>query len=106
MTIQIFTYSNEEITRGEQDQLARFSLWYEDLEEALVIKTILAWDGGQIVGFQTINSENLCVAIEVADEYLGQGIARLMIEESGCYQPENNSFPEFWEAVAKWDCIF
>jgi len=101
--IKVYAYDLNEISTAISEELNNWSmLWYEDLEEAGVSSLVLAWDGDDIVGFQSINSDNRCVAIEVKDSHQGQGISRLMIEESGCYKPERNENPEFWGIVANW----
>jgi hypothetical protein len=101
--IEVYSYEPSEVSENMNSQLESWSqLWYEDLEEAGVYSLIVAWDGDDVIGFQTINDCNECVAIEVKDSHLGQGISRLLIEESGCSKPERNENPEFWEAVAGW----
>ena len=103
MTIEVFSYEIEEINDNHDTQLSSWSdLWYSDLEEARVSSVVIAWDGDDVVGFQSINGDGLCVAIEVKDTHQGQGISRLMIEESGCTRPERNENPDFWAAAADW----
>lgn len=102
--IEIFNYSTEEITAKMNEEISQWSngLWWEDLEEAGVERIALAWDGDDIIGYQTISLDGLCVAIEVKDTHMGQSISRQLIEESGCNRPERNENPEFWEAVSQW----
>jgi GNAT superfamily N-acetyltransferase len=76
-------------------------LWC-DFEEAEIKACYIAFDGGNPIGFQSINADGLTVAIEVHPEYQGKGISRLLIEESGSTKPERNENPEFWEAVYGW----
>ena len=100
--IKLYIYDLSEISTEINDDLSNWSmLWYEDLEEAGIVSVVLAWDGNDIVAFQSINCDNRCVAIEVKDSHQGQGISRLLIEESGCYKPERNENPSFWEHVAE-----
>jgi GNAT superfamily N-acetyltransferase len=98
MTYETYSYENDNISSVMSSDINNWSngLWYDDLEEAGVCETILVWDGDDIVAYQTISGDRLCVAIEVKEEYQGKGLARLMVEESGCYEPERNENPEFW----------
>ena len=81
---EVFTYSNDEISQAIKDDISEWSigLWWDDLDEADVSNTILVWDDNDIIGFQTINSDNETIAIEVKESYQGKGISRLMINES------------------------
>lgn len=54
-------------------------------------------DSENIVGFQTVNLDGLCVAIEVIDDFLGRGVATQLVEGSGCWEPEDDCCPEFLE---------
>lgn len=76
-------------------------LWWGDFEEAGIERCYIAFDGDLPVGFQTINNDGLCVAIEVRPQYQGQGIASALVEESGCYRPDRNENPDFWAAMAE-----
>jgi hypothetical protein len=98
--MEIIQYSPDEVNQSINEFLSWSQLWYEDLEEAGAEKVFFAFDGDDIVGFQTINIDNRCIAIEVKDDYMGKGIARSLVEESGCNRPERNENPEFWQAVA------
>lgn len=102
--IEIYLYNVDEITAKMNEEISQWSngLWWEDLEEAGVDRVALAWDGDDIIGYQTISIDGLCVAIEVKESHMGQGISRNLIEESGCNRPERNENPEFWEAVSQW----
>ena len=94
MAIEIFEYSVEAIPF---EQMAdSFDLWWGDLDEAGVESVFIAEDGDMIIGFETVSADGLCVAIEVVDDYLGQGVATQLVKESGCYRPENDCSPEFW----------
>jgi GNAT superfamily N-acetyltransferase len=97
--MEIYRYESTDIQQHHQDQLSKFGLWWADLEEAGIETVYLAWDGDTITGFQTVSLDGLCVAIEVDPEFQGQGIARALINESGCTKPERNENPEFWEAI-------
>jgi GNAT superfamily N-acetyltransferase len=78
----------------------KFMLWYDDLEEAGVTDVLVAFsEEGDIVGFQSVNSDNRCVAIEVISEFQNQGIGTALIGHSGCYLPERNENGEFWEKM-------
>lgn len=74
-------------------------LWVEDFEAAGIEDCYLAFDGDDVVGFQTVSADSLCVAIEVRDDMRGNGIATALINESGCYRPERNENPGFWTTV-------
>jgi GNAT superfamily N-acetyltransferase len=106
--IEIYCYEDDELDLEQEirDDLNSWSigLWYDDLEEAGVEKVFLAWDGNEIIGFQTVNESRETVAIEIHDSYKGQGISFQLIEESGSYLPERNENPEFWSYVAECFC--
>ena len=76
-----------------------FALWYEDLEEAGVESLYVAYDGDKIVGFQTVNADNRCIALEALEA--GKSIGFALVEASGCYKPEKNENQEFWARMAK-----
>ena len=86
-------------------QLSWSNLWYEDLEEAGVERVYFAFEGegdgegDEIIGFQTVSRDGLCVAIEVKDEFMGKGVARSLVEKSNCWKPERNECPGFWEKM-------
>jgi GNAT superfamily N-acetyltransferase len=96
MAVQVSYYSEAEVSALD---ISAFSLWVEDFETAMIDSCWIAFDGDRPVAFQTVNGDGLCVAIEVADEYLGQGIGSALVEESGCYRPEDNQCEEFWEKM-------
>lgn len=80
----------------------RFQLWWSDFEEAGVDRLFVAFDDeDDVIGFQTINRDGLCVAIEVIESAKGQGVGRLLVEESNCWRPEQNECPEFWAKMAE-----
>ena len=83
----------------DHDMFDGFALWYEDLEEAGVESLYVAYDGGKIIGFQTVNADNRCVAIESIEQ--GKGIGFALVAASGCYKPEKNECPEFWAKMAE-----
>ena len=74
-------------------------LWFDDFEEAGIEKCYIAFDGDDAVGFQTIDADGCCTAIEVKCDYQRKGIAAALIEESGCYRPDRNENPEFWSVI-------
>lgn len=79
-----------------------FDLWWSDFEEAGIDRLFLAEsEEGEVVGFQTISNDGLCIAIEVMPNHQGNGVGRMLIAESGCWRPERNECPEFWEKMAK-----
>lgn len=79
---------------------SEFSLWWSDWEEAGIECCYLALnEEGDVVGFQTINIDGLCIAIEVKEGFQGQGIGSMLIESSGCWNPDRNECPEFWESM-------
>lgn len=98
MTIEI--YEKSDIIDFDyyvsQVEFKSYGLWYGDLEEAGIDRVYFAFDDDEVVGFQTINSDGFCVAIETFESHQGRGIARALIEESGCYRPERNENREFW----------
>lgn len=91
--IQIWEYSRDEI----KDSWFEWScgLWWPDFEEAGIEQCFIAWDGDDVVGYQTIDADGLCVAIEVKEP--GNGIGTALVAESGCTAPKENECPEFWE---------
>lgn len=74
-------------------------LWWGDFEEARIEACYVAFDGDSPIGFQTVNNDGFCTAIEVNPKYQGQGIASMLVEESGCWRPDRNENPEFWSAM-------
>ena len=99
MNIEIYEYNQDEIDEAWFNWSC--GLWWSDFEEANIERCYIAWDGDIPVGFQTINGDGLCVAIEVSEEFQGQGIGRLLVEESGCWKPDRNECPEFWTKMAE-----
>lgn len=89
-----YQFNNDSIERWSQ-------LWTRDFDDAGIESCFLAVVDGEIVGFQTINIDNQTIAIEVMDDYQGNGIAFKLISESGSSQPEYDSNPEFWSKVTK-----
>lgn len=83
------------------EQIDKWScgLWWSDFEEADIKACYIAVKRDRPVGFQTVNSDGLCIAIEVDPQYQGQGIASQLIKESGCWRPDRNENPEFWSAI-------
>ena len=76
-------------------------LWYgsteDDMYEAGVNRLFVAYDDDEnIVGYQTVSGDGLCVAIETHPQWRGKGVAAAIIDESGCYRPEQNQNPGFW----------
>ena len=99
-TIEVQQFTVEEFdTYFDHDMFDGFALWYEELEEAGVQSLFVAYDGDKIVGFQTINADNRCIAIEALET--GRGIGTALVEVSGCYKPERNECPEFWAKMAE-----
>ena len=99
--INIYELNDIENPAQYIEQLSWSSLWYEDLEEAEVRRVYFAFDGDgdEVIGFQTVSGDGLCVAIEVKDSFLKKGVARSLIEESNAWKPERNECPEFWEKM-------
>lgn len=75
------------------------ALWWPDFEEAGIDRCYVAFDGDFSIGFQTVDRDGLCTAIEVHPKYQGQGIATALVEESNCWKPDRNENPEFWAAM-------
>jgi len=94
------TTNNIEIREYNGEEMLGFTLWWDDFEEAGIESVYVAYIDEKIVGFQAINTDGLCGAIEVLTEYQGMGVARNLIEESGCFQPAENYNPEFWAHFA------
>lgn len=101
MAINVWEYTRDEI-EDEWCDSAEYptGLWWSDFEEAGVEKCFIAWIGDEVVGWQTVNIDGLCVGIEVKTRFQGQGVARALIKESGCRQPADDQNPDFWESVA------
>jgi GNAT superfamily N-acetyltransferase len=97
MAIEIYESNDIEGFEDYAKGMNWAGLWWGDFEEAGVSRCYFAFEGDEVVGFQTVNGDGLCVAIEVKSAYQGQGIARSLVEESGCYKPERNECPEFWD---------
>ncbi len=79
-------------------------LWYgntiEDMEDAGIERIYVAYDDdANIIGFQTISIDGLCVAIEVHPDWRCKGVATAIIDESYCYRPERNENEPFWEKM-------
>jgi GNAT superfamily N-acetyltransferase len=74
-------------------------LWWADFDEAGINICYVALQGDRPVGFQTINHDGFCIAIEVDAEFQGKGIASMLVEESGCWRPDRNENPGFWTAM-------
>lgn len=93
-TAEVYQYSRGEIA----DQLFDWScgLWWSDFEEAGIETCYIAWVGDVAVGYQTVDIDGLCVAIEVREEFQSQGIGSQLVNESGCSTPRENECPEFW----------
>ena len=97
-TIEVQQFTVEEFDEYfDHEMFDGFSLWYEDLEESGVESLYVAYDGDKIVGFQTVNADNRCIAIEALVS--SRGIGTALVEASGCYKPERNECPEFWEKM-------
>ena len=95
MTLEVWDYERDEV----KDHWFEWScgLWWSNFEEAGIEQCFIAWDGDEVVGYQTVDSDGLCVAIEA--KYPGNGIGSALIEESGCTEPRENECPEFWEKI-------
>jgi GNAT superfamily N-acetyltransferase len=79
------------------EQMDAFTLWMPDFEDAWIEGVYIAINRqGEVVGFQTVNEDNLTVAIEVLGSYQGQGIATKLVLSSGSTKPERNECPDFW----------
>ena len=90
----------DQIDNEEFDKM--FVLWWSDFEEAGIEALFVAFDDNDSpIGFQTVDRDGLCVAIEVSEKYQGKGIARMLVEESGCWRPADNQCPDFWEKMAE-----
>ena len=100
MDYQITEINFDEASEYE-DQLSQFVLWYSDLEEAGVDEVWIAKSNDSIVGFLTKNIDGDCVAIEVAEDLQGNGIASSLCEEAWCFDPEDDQCPEFWEKMSE-----
>jgi GNAT superfamily N-acetyltransferase len=98
MAIEIYHSNDVELANFD---LSWSSLWWDELEEAGVEFCYFAFDGDELVGFQSISGDHLCVAIEVRDDYQGKGIGKALVEESNCWKPERNECPDFWEKMEK-----
>jgi GNAT superfamily N-acetyltransferase len=101
MNFEVYEVSDIENPESYFQQVEPWSdLWWADFEEAGVVKCYLAFDDtDKVVGFQTTNADNLCVAIEVHPDFRGKGIAAAIIDESNCYRAEDNRSPIFWSEM-------
>jgi ribosomal protein S18 acetylase RimI-like enzyme len=98
--IEIYEKSDIEGFEAYLQQLSVWSiLWFDDFEMAGIAKCYFAFDGDTPVGFQTVDRDGFCTAIEVKPDYQGQGIASMLVDESGCYRPDRNENPDFWAAM-------
>ena len=102
-SIEVYSYTISEFLETDEDgEMTQecyswtIGLWFDEWEQSGVETIYLAWDDNDIVGFQTVNSDNQTIAIEIKESHKGQGISRLLIEESGSYLPERNENPTFW----------
>jgi GNAT superfamily N-acetyltransferase len=95
-TPEIYEYRQAEV---DDSWFEWSSLWYGDFEEAGIEHCYLAFRGNNVVGFQTVDCDGCCIALEVHPDYQGQGIASALIEETGCYRPACNENPEFWAVM-------
>ena len=84
---------------ASQAEVASCGLWFGDFDIAGIDRCYFAFDGDNVAGFQTVDLDGKCTAIEVFGEYQGKGVATLLIEESGCYRPDRNENQEFWAAM-------
>ena len=99
-TVEVQEFTTEEFDEYfDIEMFESFSLWYDDLEEAGVQLLYVAYNGDKIIGFQTVNGDNRCVAIESIEQ--GKGIGFALVAASGCYKPEKNECPEFWAKMAE-----
>lgn len=97
--MQYEIYTIEQVQVQEYD-FSGFELWWADFEEAGVIECYVAFnDDDNVLGFLTVNGDNQCIAIEVAEDCRGNGIAFALLETADCYEPERNENPEFWAKV-------
>lgn len=73
---------------------------WSSIEETGIVKLYLARNkDNKIIGFQAVDRDGLCAFIEVAKEFRGQGVVRVLVNISKCYNPRLNSNPEFWQAI-------
>jgi GNAT superfamily N-acetyltransferase len=86
----------KEYSEKYEVQMESFSLWWGEFDEAGIESCWVALDSDRVVGFQSINADGHCVAIEVLPELQGQGIATALVQYTGCDRPERNECPEFW----------
>lgn len=94
-------YEAEQYQVSDPAMHRSFDLWWSDFEEAGVDRLWLAEDNdGDVVGFMTVDCDGLCIAIEVVESAQGKGVARALVEESGCWRPADDQNPEFWEKMA------
>jgi GNAT superfamily N-acetyltransferase len=102
MAVEVYEHDNINEFEEYAEQINSWScgLWWGDFEEAGIERCYVAFDGDEPVGFQSVNGDGLCVAIEVKEEYQGKGVASALIEESGAYRPDRDENPEFWEAMS------
>jgi GNAT superfamily N-acetyltransferase len=109
MSYEVYTLSRDSKNFDKySEQLNSWSigLWFPDFEESNAERCYLVFDESENsedqdfpVGFQTINGDGNCVAIEVHPDHQGKGLALRLIEESGCYEPDRDENPEFWATV-------
>lgn len=99
--IEVYEMSDIDNFEGYAEQVASWSigLWFDDFEEAGIERCYFAFRGDEVVGFQTVDCDGKCTAIEVKSEWQGRGVSSALIEESGCYRPDRNENPEFWAAM-------
>jgi GNAT superfamily N-acetyltransferase len=98
MDIEIYTITENSQYSAIIDKWS-CGLWWNNFEEAGIEFCFVAYHNDMPIGFQTINSDNRCIAIEVHPDYQGRGIASKLIQESGCYIPDRNENKEFWERI-------
>jgi GNAT superfamily N-acetyltransferase len=100
---QVEVYEMSDISGFDDyaQQVAGWSigLWFGDFEVSGVDRCYFAFDGDDVVGFQTVDGDGKCTAIEVKADWQGRGVSSALIEESGCYRPDRNENPEFWAAM-------